>query len=117
MDSAQTNTKSLNFSEKDQTYFWNCWKFTSKNGQQRWHFELPAELKGIVQSEKDWQKPEAQEFLKHFDQAFVFDKSINPNSADKSENLCIIAIEYAVVYSVFIFEVITKKKYLKSSRN
>ena len=42
---------------------------------------------------------------------------LNPNSADKSENLCIIAIEYAVVYSVFIFEVITKKKYLKSSRH
>lgn len=73
----------MNFAEKDQTYFWNCWKFTSKNGQQRWHFETPTELKSIVLSDSDWDKPEAQEFLTHFDQAFVFDKTVNPNSADK----------------------------------
>ncbi|MEO9533378.1 MAG: terpene cyclase/mutase family protein [Crocinitomicaceae bacterium] len=73
----------MNFSDKDQAYFWNCWKFTSNKGQQRWHFELPEELKGILQSEEDWSKPEAQDFLTHFDQAFVFDKKVNPNSADK----------------------------------
>ena len=34
---------------------------------------------------------------------------ININKADKSENLLIIAIEYTVVYSVFIWEVFIKK--------
>lgn len=35
---------------------------------------------------------------------------LNLNSADKSENLWVIAIEYTVVYSVFIWEVFIKKK-------
>lgn len=73
----------MNFAEKDQSYFWNCWKFTSNKGQQRWHFELPEELRGVVNVEEDWKKAEAQDFLTHFDQAFVFDKKINPNSADR----------------------------------
>ncbi len=73
----------MNFAEKDQPYFWNCWKFTSNNGQQRWHFEIPSELKDHVKSHEDWKKPEAQNFLEHFDKAFIFDKKINPNSADK----------------------------------
>lgn len=73
----------MNFAEKDQAYFWNCWKFTSNNGQQRWHFEIPSELKDHVNSDEDWKKPEAQNFLEHFDKAFIFDKKINPNSADK----------------------------------
>ncbi|MDX2359653.1 MAG: terpene cyclase/mutase family protein [Crocinitomicaceae bacterium] len=73
----------MNFSEKDQAYFWNCWKFTSSNGQQRWGFVLPEELTGIIKDPTDWQKPEAQDFLKHFDQAFIFDKKVNANSADR----------------------------------
>ena len=83
MNTHESNTKNVEFSQKDQKYFWSCWKFTSKNGQQRWHFEVPEELKDIVKTEEDWDKPEAKEFLKHFDQAFVFDKSVNPNSADQ----------------------------------
>jgi len=35
---------------------------------------------------------------------------ININTADKSENLWIIAIEYIIVYSAFIWEVFVKKK-------
>jgi squalene/oxidosqualene cyclase-like protein len=73
----------MNFAEKDQDYFWNCWRFTSSKGQQRWHFELPDELKQIVQSDTDWEKTEAQEFLKYFDKAFIFDKKVNPNSGDR----------------------------------
>ncbi len=35
---------------------------------------------------------------------------INVDKADKSENLWVIALEYAIVYSVFIWEVFLKKK-------
>lgn len=73
----------MNFSDKDKSYFWNTWKFESKNGRQNWFFELPAELEDIVKSEKDWSRPEAQNFLKYFDEAFIFDKKINPNSGDR----------------------------------
>lgn len=34
---------------------------------------------------------------------------LNADSADKSENLWIIAIEYAIVYGVFVWEVFIKK--------
>jgi squalene/oxidosqualene cyclase-like protein len=73
----------MSFADKERTYFWECWKFTSNKGQQRWQFQLPAELKEIVHHEEDWNKAEAQDFLQHFDQAFIFDKNQNPNSADK----------------------------------
>lgn len=73
----------MNFSEKDQSYFWDTWKFNSKNGQQSWEFKLPDDLKGIIESESDWDKPEGKAFLEAFDKAFVFDKKINPNSADR----------------------------------
>ena len=73
----------MDFSGKDKHYFWDCWKFTSNKGQQRWHFEIPSELKSIISSDKDWNKPEAQNFLKYFDEAFIFDKKINPNSGDR----------------------------------
>ncbi|UKN02492.1 terpene cyclase/mutase family protein [Paracrocinitomix mangrovi] len=79
----QTTQTKINFAEKDKTYFWNCWKFETKNGQQRWYFDLPTELKDIVKSEADWDKAEAKDFLKHFDEAYIFDKSVNPNSADQ----------------------------------
>ena len=73
----------MNFDQKDQTYFWDTWKFYSKNGQQYWNFELPEELKGIIQSESDWDKPEGKAFLEAFDRAFIFDKQVNPNSGDR----------------------------------
>ena len=73
----------MNFDQKDQTYFWDTWKFHSKNGQQYWSFELPDELKGIIRSESDWDKPEGVAFLKAFDRAFIFDKQVNPNSGDR----------------------------------
>ncbi|MGV3612234.1 MAG: terpene cyclase/mutase family protein [Fluviicola sp.] len=73
----------MNFDQKDQNYFWETWKFHSKNGQQYWNFELPEELKGIIQSESDWEKPEGKAFLEAFDRAFIFDKQVNPNSGDR----------------------------------
>ena len=73
----------MNFDQKDQSYFWDTWKFHSKNGQQYWSFELPDDLKGIIQSESDWDKPEGIAFLKAFDRAFIFDKLVNPNSGDR----------------------------------
>lgn len=73
----------MNFDQKEQSYFWETWKFTSNNGQQYWDFELPEELKGVIQTEADWSKPEGKAFLKAFDQAFIFDKKINPNAGDR----------------------------------
>lgn len=73
----------MDFDQKDQSYFWDTWKFHSKNGQQYWSFELPDDLKGIIQSESDWDKPEGIAFLKAFDRAFIFDKQVNPNSGDR----------------------------------
>jgi squalene/oxidosqualene cyclase-like protein len=73
----------MNFSEKDQSYFWDSWKFLSKNGQQAWQFKIPEELKGIIENESDWEKAEGKAFLEAFDKAYIFDKKINPNSADR----------------------------------
>lgn len=73
----------MHFDQKDPSYFWDTWKFTSRNGQQYWNFELPDELKGIIQSQADWEKPEGKAFLEAFDRAFIFDKNINPNSGDR----------------------------------
>lgn len=73
----------MNFDQKDSSYFWNTWKFSSKNGQQFWQFEIPDDLKGIIQSDSDWEKSEGKAFLEAFDRAFLFDKKINPNSGDR----------------------------------
>lgn len=73
----------FDFAQQPHTYFWECWSLVSERGRQRWHFELPQALKGIVRSREDWQHPQAQAFLHYLDRAFVFDKRPNPNSADK----------------------------------
>ena len=73
----------MNFSEKDQSYFWDPWSFLSKNGQQTWQFNIPEELKGIIEHDSDWDKAEGKAFLEAFDKAYIFDKKINPNSADR----------------------------------
>lgn len=73
----------MNFSDKKQSYFWETWKFTSKNGRQTWGFEIPEELKETIKNEADWDKPEGKSFLKEFDRAFIFDKKVNPNSGDR----------------------------------
>lgn len=62
--------------------YWDCWKLHSENGRQTWHFRLPGELQGIVESEADWSKPAAQAYLQRMEVAFTFDKSQNPNSSD-----------------------------------
>lgn len=63
--------------------YWRCWKLHTKNGRQYWTFELPEQLKGVVEKDEDWDKPEAKAFLEKMDQAYIFDKSVNPNSADR----------------------------------
>ena len=73
----------MDFSKKNKSYFWDTWKFLSKNGRQTWQFEIPAALKGIIEHDSDWDKPEGKSFLEAFDRAFIFDKKINPNSADQ----------------------------------
>lgn len=73
----------MDFSKQEQSYFWDTWKFSSKNGRQTWNFEVPAPLKEIIHNDSDWGKPEGKAFLEEFDRAFEFDKTTNPNSADR----------------------------------
>jgi len=63
--------------------YWKDWLFIGDKGRQSWEFILPNHLKNTIQTEEDWSKPEAKEYLLEMDKAFVFDKSINPNSADR----------------------------------
>jgi len=63
--------------------FWNAWKLKTDRGRQWWEFELPEELKGIIESENDWQKTEGKSYLEKLANAFVFDKKANPNTGDK----------------------------------
>ncbi|MEX0813601.1 MAG: terpene cyclase/mutase family protein [Chitinophagales bacterium] len=67
---------------KDKSYYWNCWKLYSNKGRQYWKFELPNDLKGEIQNEQDWEKPQGRTFLKEISAAFSYDKSKNPNSSD-----------------------------------
>ncbi len=62
--------------------YWDCWELRSEDGRQTWSFHLPAELKDVVQTEADWEKPAARQFLSEMSEAFVFDKRKNPNSSD-----------------------------------
>lgn len=71
------------FKDKPVTYFWKTWEFHANNGSQFWEFRLPDELKDSILSESDWEKQEGKDFLAAMDQAFVFNKKENPNSADK----------------------------------
>ena len=63
--------------------YWQDWTFVGERGRQSWKFTLPESLKDVVKSPGDWDKPEAKEYLRNMEEAFVFDKSVNPNSADK----------------------------------
>ena len=69
--------------KKDRTNFWNNWQLKTDHGRQWWDFQLPDSLKGIINSEKDWQKPEGKKYLEKLSEAFIFNKKSNPNSGDK----------------------------------
>ncbi len=57
--------------------FWQYWNLqTEATGRQRWIFTPPA---GIT----DWNTKEAEQFLDEMQKSFVFNKTTNPNSADK----------------------------------
>ncbi|MCF6342022.1 MAG: terpene cyclase/mutase family protein [Bacteroidales bacterium] len=69
--------------KKNNNTFWNAWKLKTNRGRQWWEFELPAELKAIIQKESDWQKPEGKTYLEKLSKAFAFDKQTNPNTGDR----------------------------------
>ena len=73
----------LLMANKNYKQFWNTWKLKTEQGRQWWDFELPEELKGIIEKESDWQKPEGKSYLKKLANAFKFDKKANPNTGDK----------------------------------
>ena len=57
--------------------FWQYWNLeTTAMGRQRWKFSPPIHI-------TDWNTEEANRFLADMQKSFVFDKSTNPNSADK----------------------------------
>lgn len=64
------------------TDYWDCWKLRSDNSRQTWHFELPEHLRSVINSDDDWAKPEAQEFLAGMMKAFETDPTSNANSSD-----------------------------------
>lgn len=62
--------------------YWRCWKLQSDNSRQTWHFQLPEHLKGVVNSDADWEKPEARAFLDGMMKAFSAHPNSNANSSD-----------------------------------
>lgn len=69
--------------ENNYKTFWNAWNLKTDRGRQWWKFQLPEELKGIIEKESDWEKTEGKHYLKKLAQAFEFNKKINPNTGDK----------------------------------
>ena len=63
--------------------FWKNWSLETTKGEQVWEFRLPDDLKNIINTESDWDRSEGETYLKSLSDAFVFDKSRNPNSSDK----------------------------------
>jgi len=55
--------------------YWNCWKLKTHNGRQVWEFEPPLDFNDYNDLAKN--------FPEGMSQAFVFDKTDNPNSGDK----------------------------------
>jgi squalene/oxidosqualene cyclase-like protein len=74
--------KILNQIDPVKKEYWECWSLKSHRGRQIWEFKLPVFLQNIVLKDEDWNKPEAREFLKKMQEAFVYDKQIQPHSAD-----------------------------------
>jgi lanosterol synthase len=62
--------------------YWKDWLFVGDKGRQSWKFKLPESLKNTITKKSDWDKPEAKKYLEEMDQAFIFNKTNNPNSAD-----------------------------------
>ncbi len=66
-----------------QNPFWKHWVLETDHGRQFWEFLLPENLKKIIKSESDWEKPEGAAYLDELSKAFVFNKTSNPNTGDK----------------------------------
>jgi lanosterol synthase len=60
---------------KSDIFSW--WKLATEKGRQTWHIDLPNEFNEI-----DWSSEDGKELLKEIDNAFYFDKRINPNPQD-----------------------------------
>lgn len=69
--------------KKNINLFWKHWSLKTDHGRQWWEFNLPKDLKGIIETESDWEKPEGKAYLRKLRDAFTFDKKANPNSGDK----------------------------------
>lgn len=76
------NTKVLNTLDPAKKEYWDCWSLETHRGRQVWKFKLPEELKKVIKTESDWQKPEAQEFLTKMQGAFVYNKKTKAHSSD-----------------------------------
>ncbi len=72
----------LNTVKPEHQPFWDCWALETHRGRQVWRFTLPQDLKEIIKTPQDWQKPEAQQFLINMQAAFAYDKKGQPHSAD-----------------------------------
>ncbi len=59
---------------------WGCWKLESSQGRQVWRFTFPDQLADV---DNFWKTNNGIEFLDQHSLAFSFDKSENPNSADR----------------------------------
>lgn len=62
--------------------YWKTWKLHTDKGRQYWEFIPPDHLKALIQTDEDWEKPEAQKFLKQWAAAYRFNPEQNPNSSD-----------------------------------
>src|SRR5687767_6787600 len=74
--------KVLNQIDPAKKEYWECWSLKTHRGRQIWEFKMPSFLQNMIEKEEDWNKPEASEFLKKMQQAFVYNKQIQPHSAD-----------------------------------
>ncbi len=64
--------------------YWQYWRLETNDGRQRWRFEYIHQGKKIDQDDDMfWNSVEGRVLLENMAENFVFDKSKNPNSADK----------------------------------
>jgi len=63
--------------------FWKYWKLRPEEDRHVWRFAPPAEKDFPTGSERDWETPRGKRFLEAMSRDFLFDKSANPNSADR----------------------------------
>ncbi len=65
--------------------YWKCFKLITFRGKQQWIFSPDEKIQNRYQLHEpiDWNAEGPSKFLKEIDQAFTFDTTPNPNSADR----------------------------------